>query len=94
MKKRNLVFFAGLLGIGVWDGFKQSARLGHNLLRGVRNLRGRRAFSWGMESVGLESIVDTIKIFGLMLAVIIGTAGIVIVAAGGTFGGAGAQVHW
>ncbi len=86
--------FAGLLGYGVWDGFKQAARLACNFRRGARNLITGRAFSWGMETVGLESIVDTIKVFGLLLAVIIGTAGLVIVAAGGTFGGAGAQIHW
>jgi uncharacterized membrane protein YgcG len=89
-----ITFFAGLLGIGVWDGFNQSARLVRNFSRGARNLVAGRAFSWGMETVGLESIVDTFKVFGLLLAVIIGTAGLVIVAAGGTFGGAGAQIHW
>ena len=86
--------FAGLLGIGVWDGFKQSARLVRNFLRGAGNLVAGRTFSWGLETVGLESIVDTLKVFGLLLAVIIGAAGLVIVAAGGTFGGAGAQIHW
>jgi hypothetical protein len=86
--------FAGLLGIGVWDGFRQSVRVVRNLRRGAGNLAAGRAFTYGMENVGLESIVDTLKVIGLLLGVIIGAAGLVIVAAGGTFGGAGAQIHW
>ena len=93
-KRVAITLFAGLLGIGVWDGFKQSARIVRNLLRGAGNLAAGRAYLSGMEGVGIESIIDTIKVFGLMLAAIIGAAGLVILAAGGTFGGAGAQVHW
>ena len=47
-----------------------------------------------MESVGLDSIVDTLKVFGIALAFIAGAAGLVIVAAGGAFGGAGSLVRW
>ncbi|MCY7388251.1 MAG: TPM domain-containing protein [Burkholderiales bacterium] len=93
-KRVGITLFAGLLGIGIWDGFRQSARVGRNLLRGAGNLAAGRAFTAGMEGVGLESIIDTLKVFGLLLGVIIGAAGLVIVAAGGTFGGAGAQIHW
>lgn len=87
-------FFAGLLGVGIWDGLRQSVRLLRNIVRGFGNVVAGRAFTTGMEGIGLQSIIDTLKVFGLMLAIIIGAAGIVIVAAGGTFGGAGAQVHW
>lgn len=93
-KRVGITFFAGLLGIGVWDGFKQSARIVRNLLRGVGNLAAGRAYMSGMEGVGIEPIIDTLKVFALLLGAIIGTAGLVIVAAGGTFGGAGAQIHW
>lgn len=93
-KRVAITLFAGLLGIGVWDGFKQSARIVRNLLRGVGNLAAGRAYMSGMEGVGIESIIDTLKVFGLLLGAIISAAGLVIVAAGGTFGGAGAQIHW
>ena len=93
-KRVAITLFAGLLGIGVWDGFKQSARMVRNLLRGVGNLAAGRAYMSGMEGVGIESIIDTLKVFGLLLGAIISAAGLVIVAAGGTFGGAGAQIHW
>ena len=63
-------------------------------MRGASNLAAGRAYTFGMEGVGLESIVDTLKVFGLLLGAIIGAAGLVIVAAGGTFGGAGAQIRW
>lgn len=87
-------FFAGLLGMGIWDGLRQSVKLARNFARGIGNIAAGRSFATGMETIGLESIVDTIKVSGFLLALIIGGAGIVIVAAGGTFGGAGAQVHW
>lgn len=87
-------FFAGLLGMGIWDGLRQSVKLARNFALGVGNIAAGRSFATGMETIGLESIVDTIKVSGFLLALIIGGAGIVIVAAGGTFGGAGAQVHW
>jgi uncharacterized membrane protein YgcG len=90
----GISFFAGLLGMGVWDGLRQSVKLVRNLARGVGNVRAGRSFATGMQGIGLESIFDTIKVFGFTLALIIGGAGLVIVAAGGTFGGAGAQIHW
>ena len=90
----GISFFAGLLGMGIWDGLRQSVRLLRNIVRGFGNVVAGRTFTTGMEGIGLQSIIDTLKVFGLVLAIIIGAAGIVIVAAGGTFGGAGAQVHW
>lgn len=87
-------FFGGLLGIGIWDGLRQFGRLVGNLARGVGNLAARRPFNTGMESVGLESVIDSLKVFGIALAFIAGAAGLVIVAAGGAFGGAGALVRW
>jgi len=90
----GISFFAGLLVMGIWDGLRQSVRLLRNIVRGFGNVVAGRTFTTGMEGIGLESIIDTLKVFGLVLAIIIGAAGIVIVAAGGTFGGAGAQIHW
>lgn len=90
----GITIFAGLLGMSIWDGLRQSVRLLRNIGRGIGNVVAGRAFTTGMEGIGLQSIIDTLKVFGLVLAVIIGAAGIVIVTAGGTLGGAGAQVHW
>ncbi len=90
----GIAFFGGLLGIGIWDGFRQSARLVGNLARGARNLAARRPFNTGMESVGLGSVIDTVKVIAIALAFIAGAAGLVIVATGGAFGGAGALVRW
>jgi uncharacterized membrane protein YgcG len=89
-----IAFFGGLLGLGVWDGLCQFGRLLRNLARGASNVAARRPFNTGMESVGLDSVIDTLKVFGIALAFIAGAAGLVIVAAGGAFGGAGALVHW
>ena len=90
----GIAFFGGLLGWGVWDGLRQLGRLLRNLAHGMGNLAARRPFNTGMESVGLGSVIDTIKVFGIALAFIAGAAGLVIVAAGGAFGGAGSLVHW
>jgi uncharacterized membrane protein YgcG len=90
----GIAFFGGLLGLGVWDGLRQSGRLLRNLAHGAGNVVARRPFNAGMESVGLESIIDTLKVFGFALAMTAGAAGLVIVAAGGAFGGAGALVRW
>ena len=50
---------------------------------------------WTSSGCGVQgSVIDTIKVFGIALAFIAGAAGLVIVAAGGAFGGAGSLVHW
>jgi uncharacterized membrane protein YgcG len=90
----GIAFFGGLLGLGIWDGLMQFGRLVCNLARGAGNLAARRPFNTGMESVGLDSVIDTIKVLGIALAFIAGAAGLVIVAAGGAFGGAGTLVQW
>jgi uncharacterized membrane protein YgcG len=90
----GIAFFGGLLGLGIWDGFRQFGRLVSNLARGARNLAARRPFNTGMESVGLGSVIDTVKVIAIALAFIAGAAGLVIVATGGAFGGAGALVRW
>lgn len=90
----GIAFFGGLLGLGVWDGFRQTGRLLDNLGRVAINLVARRPVNTEMESVGLDSILDTLKLLGLALAAIAGAAGVVVVAAGGAFGGAGTLVRW
>ena len=93
-KRVVITLFAGLLGMGIWDGFRQSARLLRNLVRGASNVKAGRAFLVDMEGTGLESIWDTLKEFSLLLVVVVAAAGLVVVAAGGSFGGAGAKIYW
>ena len=90
----GIAFFGGLLGIGIWDGIRKSIRPVRNLIQGARNLFAHRASGAGMESVGRESIVDTVQVFGFVIVVIAGAAELVIVAAEGAFGAAGASVRW
>ena len=80
--------------MGVWDGFRQSARLLRNLVRGAANIKAGRAFLADMEGTGLESIWDTLKVLALLLVVVVAAAGLVVVVAGGSFGGAGAKIYW
>ena len=89
-----ITFFASLLWLGIWDGMRQSLGLFRNLASGIGNIRAGRAFTTGMEGIRFGSIVDTIKVGVLALVAILGMAGLALVADGGTFGGAGALLHW
>jgi uncharacterized membrane protein YgcG len=93
-KRVVITLFAGLLGMGVWDGFRQSARLLRNLVRGAANIKAGRALLADIEGTGIESIWDTLKLLALLLVVVVAAAGLVVVAAGGSFGGAGAKIYW
>ena len=90
----GIAFFGGLLGLGIWDGVKQRGRLVDDGVRLASNLIARRPALTGMEAVGLDSLIDTLKILGFAIAAIAGATGVVIVAAGGAFGGAGTAVAW
>src|SRR5216684_261284 len=87
----GISFFGSLLGLGVWSGFENAARLIRDSVRLVGNLVRRRPLRTGIDAVNLESIWDTLKLFAILVVAI--TAGVMI-AGGGTFGGAGAQIHW
>ena len=91
-KRIVITFFGSLIGIG--NGMCQSLRLFRNLACGIGNIRAGRAFTTGMEDIRFESIFDTIKVAVLVLVAITGLAGLALVADGGTFGGAGALLHW
>jgi uncharacterized membrane protein YgcG len=86
-----LSFWGVLLGAGVWSGIENAARIGWDTLLGFSNLVRRRPFRHAMKPFELGSIVDTVKL-AVFVACIAG--GYVIVVGGGSFGGAGALVHW
>jgi uncharacterized protein len=89
--RMGVSFFGILLGFGVWSGFVNAARFVWSTLMGIWNLIKRRPFKHGMMSVDWAPIGDTVKL-AVILAAIAGT--FVLVAGGGSFGGAGAAVHW
>jgi uncharacterized protein len=89
--RMGVSFFGVLLGFGVWSGIANAARLLWSTLMGMWNLIKRRPFKHGMVAVAFEPIYDTVKL-AVILAVISGTC--VVIAGGGSFGGAGAAVHW
>jgi uncharacterized membrane protein YgcG len=87
-------FFGTLLGLGILDGFMQTGKLFHNLFRSASNLVAGRRFSAGTVPFEFESIWDSLKVLAVLVGGIIAAVGIVVVAGGGTFGGAGTLVHW
>ncbi|HSP14476.1 MAG TPA: TPM domain-containing protein [Thermoanaerobaculia bacterium] len=84
-------FFGSLLGLGVWSGFENAARILFDILLGIGNLLRGRRFRRGMKPFQLGSIIDTVKLM-VIIACIAG--GYVVVAGGGAFGGGGALIHW
>ncbi|HEX3581562.1 MAG TPA: TPM domain-containing protein [Thermoanaerobaculia bacterium] len=86
-----LSFWGVLLGAGVWSGIENAARIGWDTVLGFSNLVRRRPFRHAMKPFQLGSIIDTVKL-AVFVACIAG--GYVVVVGGGSFGGAGALVHW
>jgi uncharacterized protein len=89
--RMGISFFGTLLGFGVWSGVVNAARLLWSTAMGVWNLIRHRPFKHGMVTVEFEPIWDTLKL-AVFFAVIAGSY--VAVAGGGSFGGAGAVIHW
>ena len=89
--RMGISFFGTLLGIGVWSGVKNAALLLWSTAMGLWNLIRHRLFKHGMVTVDFEPIWDTVKL-AVIFAVIAGSY--VAVAGGGSFGGAGADIHW
>jgi uncharacterized membrane protein YgcG len=89
--RMGISFFGILLGIGVWSGVENAARLLWSTAMGVWNLIRHRPFKHGMVTVAFEPMWDTLKL-AVIFAVIAGSY--VAVAGGGSFGGAGAVIHW
>lgn len=89
-----ITFCGGLFGALFWQGIQQWTRLARDLARGVGNVLARRPFLAGMEAVDMGEIGGTLAMLGWTLGVLIPAAGFLALAAGGTFGGAGALIHW
>jgi uncharacterized membrane protein YgcG len=92
--RMGITFFGSLLGMVLWSAVGQWGRFGGDVVRGVGNLIARRPFSTGMEAVDLDELWSSIKLLAMAVGASIPAAGVVILAAGGAFGGAGALVHW
>lgn len=87
-------FFGTLLALGVLDGGKQTWTLLRNLTRSARNLVAGRPWAQGTLPMQFESMWDTLKVLAIVVGGIISAVGIVVVAGGGTFGGAGTLARW
>jgi len=92
--RMGITFFGSLLGMVLWSAVGQWGRFGGDVVRGVGNLIARRPFSTGMEAVDLDELWSSIKLLAMAVGASIPAAGVVILAAGGAFGGAGALVRW
>jgi uncharacterized membrane protein YgcG len=90
----GISFFGSFLLLGIADGFLQTQRLLHNARVAVRNLCKGIAISKGTESIRFDSIFDTLKVLLFVGFVAYCLVGVVVVAGGGAFGGAGSMLRW
>jgi uncharacterized membrane protein YgcG len=90
----GISFFGSFLLLGMWDGFVQTRRLLRNAFLAVRNLRAGKALSKGTQAIRLDSILDTLKVLLFIGFVAYCFVGIVVIAGGGAFGGAGSLLRW
>ncbi len=78
----------------LWSVTGQWGRLFRDLMRLAHNRSAGRPLSSEMETVDISQIWDSLKLLAWALAVVIPTAGFIVVALGGAFGGAGSMVRW
>jgi uncharacterized membrane protein YgcG len=83
-----------IVGLALLRTAPQWARLLRDVWRGVQNVMARQPFMAGMESVEGGTLVDSVRLLVWTLGILIPAAGVLIIAGGGTFGGAGALIHW
>lgn len=62
--------------------------------RGIGNLCARRPFTQGLERFDASTIVDTLRMVFWIVVLVVPVAGVLLIAGGGEFGGAGALIHW
>lgn len=89
-----IALFGTFLIVGIWDGVVKTRALLGNAWRAAANFRAGRALFTGSEPVQIESIVDTLKVLlfaGFLFYLLLG---IVVIAGGGAFGGAGSNLRW
>ena len=86
----GIVLLGALVGITLWSAVPLWIRLG----RGVANLRAGRPFRKSLVADDGEGAIDSLRLLVWTIGVLIPTVGVLIVAGGGAFGGAGALIHW
>ena len=86
----GIVLLGALIGITLWSAVPLWIRLG----RGVANVRAGRRFRKGLVAGDGNDAFDSLQLLVWTIGVLIPTAGVLIVAGGGAFGGAGALIHW
>jgi hypothetical protein len=90
----GIAFLGSIVGLILWSTVPQWIRLARDMARGVGNLLARRPFAEGMQSVDGGTLFDSLRLVVWTLGIIIPTAGAIIIAGGGAFGGAGSLIHW
>jgi uncharacterized membrane protein YgcG len=91
-QRAGISFFLSLIGFGVADGMANAGRICLNVVRVGTNLARRRPVASGMVSVQLDSLIDVVKLLAIAAVPLGGI--VVMIAGGGTFGGAGASIQW
>jgi uncharacterized membrane protein YgcG len=89
-----ITFMGGIVGAMFWQGIGQWLLLARDGARGLGNLLARRPVSTGMEVVNMDAIGAPLAMLAWTLGMLIPAASFLALAAGGTFGGAGALIHW
>ncbi len=83
-------FFAAML----WSGLAQWIKLARDRKRGVNPKRTGKKVAASLEFLNPEFLSDSFQFFAWGFGALIPAVGIIIIAGGGTFGGAGAMIHW
>lgn len=89
-----IAFLGSLILMGLFDGLVQAIGLLRALGHGTVNLATRRPLTKGIKPVQIGSLSDSVKVLVIVAFALASLIGIVVVAGGGAFGGAGAIRHW
>jgi uncharacterized membrane protein YgcG len=90
----GIVFLGAIIGIILWSVVPLWVPLGRDVGRGVANLRAGRPFRQGIAAVDGEAAWDSLRLLVWAICILVPTAGVIIVAGGGAFGGAGSFIRW
>jgi len=90
----GIAFLGAIVGLILWNAVPQLVPLARDVGRGFANVRARRPFREGVVAVDGEAIWDALRLIVWTLGVITPAAGVIIIAGGGAFGGAGSLIHW
>jgi uncharacterized membrane protein YgcG len=87
--------FAGaIFGLVYWRLFPQWLAFARDLRRGFANRRAGRPFADGLDRANGQEVVDSVLLLVWTLAALVPAAGVILIAGGGAFGGAGALIRW